>query len=358
MKNLYPQLDLGKWLECFYTNEVLDLQGSKILYWVSPFKPILYSPKNKISIIAENFDLDILPKHHFCAVLPSNKIVPFQSQTLLDSGQTFMVAENFDEKEFFITDENFVIVAYGKVPETEFHIYKDYIFEAQNLNGLKKCFLKVRYFATIPFLKYLKCISPFLALWHNFFFRANNWMISNANKCENYLSNTCFCLCFSWVFMIFISISYMSPLFIIVWAMSATTYHTVMLPFHILALPATLCLFKLNFLSFCGFRIALFFRYSYFLPNFMDNLLFEFSMSLWDNHEKSTLPLTTSFEIQPKNKMMFLPFLIPKKRTCFFYVVVLIYEVLFSLMLKVFIETYVLKNTIYYTGVTLLSEDL
>merc|ERR1712034_83466 len=98
------------------------------------------------------------------------------------------VAENLDENEFFIIDTHFAIVAYGKVSETEFHNYKDYIFEAQNLNGSKKCFLKMRYYATIPFVKYLKCISSFLEIMFNFTHKTNMWLISNLKKFVDYLT--------------------------------------------------------------------------------------------------------------------------------------------------------------------------
>jgi len=75
LKTSYPQLNLSKWLECFNTNMVLDLKESKILYWVSPSKPILYSPQHKSAIIAQNFDHNILPEV-YCALLPSKKLFP------------------------------------------------------------------------------------------------------------------------------------------------------------------------------------------------------------------------------------------------------------------------------------------
>jgi hypothetical protein len=55
-KKSFPQLDLGKLLEYFDSNIVLDLNESKILYRFSTLKPILYSAKTKIAIIFENFD--------------------------------------------------------------------------------------------------------------------------------------------------------------------------------------------------------------------------------------------------------------------------------------------------------------
>jgi len=306
LKSLYPQLDLSKWLESFNTNVVLTLEESKILYWVSPSNPILYSPKNKSAIITQNFHPNILPEVH-CALLPSKKIVPFQSQTLLSFDQPFMVAENFEKNEFFIIDKYFGIVAYGRVSETEFHNYKDYIFDTQNLKGSKKCFLKIQYFVTLPFMKYLKCISPCL----EFSFNVIN---KNYTECD-------------------------IPELIITWFMYSVTYHTIMFPFHILSLPATLGLFKLNFLSFCGFPMALFFGYSYFFPNFIDDFLIGFYLSplYWDA-ESVDFPSTRSLEIKPQYKMKFLPFLIPRTRTYFFYVWILICEVVFSLMFTPFIE--------------------
>ena len=162
-KKAYPQLDLGKLLEYFDSNIVLDLNESKILYRFSTLKPILYSAQTKIAIIFENFDLNIPPQCH-CALLPSGKVVLFLSQNLLGSwtSQTFMVAENFNKNEFFVADESFAPIAYGKVSKTIFKNYKKYIVDAQNLNCPKKCLLKLRYYPTIFFLKYLKLMSPCL----------------------------------------------------------------------------------------------------------------------------------------------------------------------------------------------------
>jgi hypothetical protein len=42
------------------------------------------------------------------------------------------------------------------------------------------------------------------------------------------------------------------------------------------------------------------------------------------------LPSFSSFDIIPQNTMKFLPFLMPKKRSYWFYVVALIFQVLFS----------------------------
>jgi len=323
LKTSYPQLNLSKWLECFNTNMVLDLKESKTLHWVSLSKPILYSPKTKSAIIAQNFDPNILSEVH-CALLPSKNIVPFQSQTLLNFDQPFMVAENFEKNEFFIIDKYFGIVAYGKVSETEFRNYKDYIFDAQNLKGSKKCFLKMQYFVTLPFMKYLKCISSCLEFSFNFINKIYT-------ECENFLKK-CFC---GFPLCIFLQL----PYFVIIWAMFSITYHLIMFPFHILALPATLFLFGLNFVSFCGSPIALFWVYSFFSPNFIDDFVISFTKI--DIYEIFRLPSTSSFEIEPQNKMKFLPFLIPRKRTCLFYVWSLIFEVLFSLIFMIFIKNWV-----------------
>ena len=125
---------------------------------------------------------------------------------------------------------------------------------------------------------------------------------------------------------------------VIYWTSLSVIYHTIMFPFHILVLPASICFFKLNFLSFCGFPIALFFGYSYFFPNFIDDFL----LAIWFQYGDVLFkfPSTNSFEIQPQNKMNFLPFLIPRKRTCFFYAWSLIFEVFFSLIFMTFIKNW------------------
>jgi len=332
-KPLYPQQDLSKWLECFNTNVVLDLKESgKTLHWVSLSKPILYTPKTKSAIIAQNFDPNI-PPEAYCALLPSNKIVSFQHQTFLNFDETVMVAENYDENEFFIIDKYFTIVAYGKVSETEFQTYKDYIFKAQNLNGSKKCFLKMRYYATIPFVKYLKCISSFLDSLLHFTDKTITCLDSNLKKFEDYLTeNHCQNLACLIEFPMFLFFS--TFVLVMWWATFSGTYHTIMFPFHILTLPAaTLCLFELTFVSFCGFPIALFWVYSVLFPNFIDDFLIAFTQL--DTNNVFILPSTSSFEIEPQDKMKFLPFLMPRKRNCLLYIRSLFFEVLFSVIFMV-----------------------
>jgi hypothetical protein len=228
---------------------VLDLKERfKILYWVTPSKPILYAFKNKKATIVENFDF--IPRNTaYCAVLPSQKIVPFKFQTLFSSSQNIMVAENHDESEFYVADENFRTIAYGKVSTKEFNTYKNHICEAYNLKGPQKWFLMINYYATIPIQKYLKCISPLLTFWTNFFHRELPYL----NKCANDINKK---NCLSKIFLL---IFHVSPVYFV---MSSVTFYTVMFPFHILALPIYLFLFEFNFTSFCVFPVALFFANS------------------------------------------------------------------------------------------------
>merc|ERR1711925_39695 len=110
------------------------------------------------------------------------------------------------------------------------------------------------------------------------------------------------------------------------------------------ALLATSFLFKLNVLSFCGFTITFFYGYSHFFPKIIDDFLI-YGYSKWAISNEKYLKNFSFiiFEIKPKNKMMFFPFLIPRKRNYFFYVLVLIiFEALFSLiMFKPFITNWV-----------------
>jgi len=260
LKDLYPQFNLSEWSESLHFNNVLDLKESKILYRVSSLKPILYSPKNKTAIIVDNFDVTIPPQSP-CAFLLSQNIVRFRTQTLSGSDQNFNVAENKHENEFFVTDEYFGTIAYGKVSATEFQTYKYYIYEAQTLKGSRKCFLQMRYCATIPFLCYLKCISPFLNFWINFFPRAHDWMSSSLDKCYDIIDDYCF-FCSLWrcmtrvYFMLTVMlwpISYIFGLIVkipIVYIKNSITYHTIMLPFHVLGLSVSLFFFKFNFFYF------------------------------------------------------------------------------------------------------------
>lgn len=243
------------------------------------------------------------------------------------SGQDIMVAENFYESEFYVADENFRTIAHGKVSTQEFKTYKNYIFEVYNLKSARKCLLKLNYYAIIPFQKYLKCIFPLLIFRTNFFHRELPYL----DKCAKDINKkNCFCKIVLLIFHVF-------PVYFV---MSSVTFYTVMLLFHILAVPIYLFLFEFNFASFCGFPVALFFANSYFFPKIMEDFFNDFIVA-WhrkNNNKKFVLPSISSFDIKPKNKMMLFPFLVPKKRSCWFYVVVLIYQVLFSLMFKHFFE--------------------
>jgi hypothetical protein len=335
-KKSYPELDLSKWLEYFDSNIVLDyLNESKILYrGFSILKPILYSTKTKIAKIVENFDLNTPAQCH-CAFLPSGKVVHFLSQNLLGSSQTFMFAENFNEKEFFVTDESFAPIAYGKVSEMIlFENHKTYICVAQNLNCLQKCLLKLRYYSTIFFLKYLKRMSPCLECLSIF-----THQVKYSNCQPPYVKDGCCCPCnLAAMLLIFVISKIATQGFIL----PCIAYHIVMIPFHILSLLATFFLFKFSFLSFCGFTVTFFFGYSYFFPKIIDDFLIHL-YSNWGISNKKYLTnfSFTIFEIKPKNKMMFFPFLIPRKRNYLFYVFVLIFEILFSLMFKPFITNWV-----------------
>merc|ERR1711925_47564 len=92
------------------------------------------------------------------------------------------------------------------------------------MGGPQKWFLMIHYCATIPILKYLKCISPLLTFWTNFFHRELPYF----NKCVKDI-NKKNCLC-----KIFLLIFHVSPVYFV---MSSVTFYTVMFPFHILALP-------------------------------------------------------------------------------------------------------------------------
>lgn len=351
LKNAYPQFDLGEWSESIQFNIVFDDldNESNILYWIPPLKqPISYSPKTKIAMLVEGLN----PEDQF-AVLPSQKIVPFRVETITSSRdkthhmvQTFYIAENIYENEFSVADEYFQIIAVGKVSASEFKIYKNYICEAQNLNVARKRVLKFKYYATMPFLYYLQRISPFLNFWTNLFHEAKRWMVSTFHQYTNdveintesvLLFDSFYVPSFNWFCATFGAIFSSFGLIVALYVMFGVIYHTVMLPFYALTL-LMLPFFKFNFVSFCGVSVALFFANSHFFPKIMEDFLID-SMVQWDlDTEIFILPSFSSFDMIPQNTMKFLPFLMPKKRSYWFYVVALIFQVLFSFMFQSFIE--------------------
>ena len=313
-KNFLPNLDLSKWLEFFRTTTVLNIaEEHKSLYWVpsSPSKPILYSHKSKTAVIfeIENFNpriLDFRPEAH-CALLPSGILMNLRPRTLA-SGAKFMVAEDFSEYDFFVTDENFVTIASGKVNLNEFFShYLNYLEEMHNLKFWKKLILKIRYIVTIPFKKYFEFIFPLLVKSHIFLYQI---------PCD-----FLFARLGDYIVMPFIVIWYIAYLFI---------YHIIIFPFRVLIIPAGIYLSDFTFTTFCACPVILFLFCACFFPTNIDDFLIPSMAS-----GEIVLELS-SFEIHPQNnnKIKLIPFLFPREKSCWFYLALIVFEFIFSLFFK------------------------
>jgi len=192
--------------------------------------------------------------------------------------------------------------------------YAKYIWEAINLNGWKKFVAAVRYFVTLPFIKYLKCISPLLDFAHA------KWMRFD-RICGRYSSTLCdHIFSLLWVINLYIYMGFV--------------FHTITLPFHALALPLELFVLEKNYFSLlihCVFRLFLFLPYSLFFPKFIDGFLNNDFVS--EAEYINEIKLNT-LNTEPKSKMWLFSFLIPRKRSLEFYIYVVFCEIFLSLVLK------------------------
>jgi len=338
-----PELDLSKWFEGFAKNSVVDFRNSfekKILFRApDTFQSkwtILYSPQNRSAINTTIVGLDHIPVDTFCAFLENNQnIVPLEKKNLNINVTLWSLCDREFHK-FFVCDENFVTISCGKMSLEALNTTTvELIWETKNLRGWKKIFVTLRYFLTIPFIKYLKLISPlvnfFDFIWSSFVY----------DKCHEV--NDCCCL-FGILHDIFsISGWYIYRFFV---------FHTITLPFHALAILIETFLFDNNMFSlftYSIFHALCFLSNSLFFPRSIDNFL-KFELSSLTFRVKK-LPFVekfrlVDFDIEPKNTMWSLPFLIPRNRTDFFHLllVFIIYEFLFSLILQFAFKNWVLHS--------------
>jgi len=333
-KNFLPNLDLGKWLEFFPSNIVLNLTDEqKTLFWIpsSSLKPILYSHNSKTAFIFQNFDPNLRPEIH-CALLPSGIIKHLQSR----GGTNFMVAEDLSEHDFFVTDENFVTIASGKVNPREFNKYLNIIEKLQNLTFWKKLILKIRYIVTMPFKKYLEFTIPFLT-------KMFSPLLTNSDGCamgyleeymqlvDNSILEFTFYLVMPICVVFLIWIQYIISFFL---------YHTIIFPFRVLITPVEIFLFDFSFTTFCACPIIFFLSCTCcFSKNIDDFFIHALLHQFW---YLDTLKLElSSFEIQPKNEMKLIPFLFPKENYCWFYLLFFVLEFAFSLLFKPLFQTWI-----------------
>jgi len=374
-RSFHPKVDLEKWLEGFITNPVIDFTDSfeKIILFRSPYQflslAILYSPKTKLAITVPNLDFIILPDTAICAFLkPPQNIVPFVSKAVSPDQKIFFMDDPkctravrspqgcfyvddpkcasvvgngheriFKYRTFFVCDEQFLTIAHGNITNYELREnedrgwYVEYIWEAHNLTGWKKFVVGVRYFVTLPFIKYLQCISPLLDLVYKFWPSFNiRTMIDNffdahvSNWCHKGSYFTCL-LTHDCIFLFYWYI------------LTAFIFHTMTLPFHTFSFFLEKFIFPKNYLSLlvhCGLHISLCLPYSLFYPKFIDGFLY--NATVWAKLESDYVDNTklNSLNTEPKTKMWSFSFLIPRKRPLEFYICFVLWGIFLSLILK------------------------
>jgi len=309
-RSFHPQLNLEKWLEGFITNPVVDFTDSfeKKILFRSPYQvlflPILFSQKTKITITVQNLDF-ILLQDHLCVFLESTqKIVPFFLKAV-SSHQNFFVADDPEFRTFFVCDEQFLTIAHGTMSDHEFYEnensedgwYVKHISEAKNLKGWKNFAVALRYFVTMPYIKYLKCISPILDLLNAAWLRVFTCLESDDPGILK---------------AIFLGLS--------MYIFKSLSFYISALPLEALALSLQMFLLKKKYFLLrihWGLSLSLLLPYSLLFPKFIDGFLKNVIFRL-DCKYVEEIKLN-SFNAKPKSKMWLFSFLISKKRSFWFY---------------------------------------
>jgi hypothetical protein len=265
---------------------------------------------------------------------------------------------------FAILDKNTdTVIAYGKFPWRDTHLdfdlfiigisaylnpsdlnitneHIDTFWKAQNLKGCKKCFVSLRYFLTLPYIKYLIYTSKFYYKCLDIAYQIipDDWCAYTPLSLVVYLLDCCDPrkgqTCSGEAVSSFFLGLFINPLF--TYFKHMIIFHIKTLPFHALTLLIELLYLDEKYISVfthCAFRLAMFFPYSSLFPSILNTIMFLVPSSKNINVETTILPsLEDSFKIEPKNKMFAFPFLIKKKSSCKFYFLILFFEIFYSLL--------------------------
>jgi len=279
---------------------VLTLQETESLYRFDnneyPLftKPIWFSKKNKLPKIVDyfftNFQLD---STRVFAVFSGDEIRCL-TKNRLPACSRFWASKNVETQEFFVAlkkdDNTFVTLANGKIftHNMDFSEHLQVIWDAYNLKGLKKYFLKMIYFLQVfcllPYSKYyFSLLRGFLHMCEKF-----PWTWDVVFDCINILG--------------YVSISVLFFLF----------FHFALLPFHIMATP-----FYISTQN-CGLIMylpeVLFLIHALFFPQLVEICVHP--RIIKHGNFDALLSMTQNFEIQPKeqNNMWAIPSLLQKKQ--------------------------------------------
>jgi len=340
-RNLYPELNFENFLphSRFYTtNIVLDakepiylqeFENQFILYqfqneysFLQP--PILYSEKNTIPIIFEPSSklkpLFLIPSGSICLLLSSNKIIPYETYVLPNFGPELLILRNDQNGQFFVTFQTingqFMNIAGGKVSKIEFHDYVECVWEAYNLQSWEKIYLKLKYILTIPCLMYVKYLLAIEKIRVCVFSHVSEILCSCERWSQNFDENNYWVkkiICLGWLWrnldsVIVLTVAYIASFVSLLTFLAASFfvgYHTIMLPFFVLAFPLKFFIFGFNFCSFLIIEKVLATLYICFFPQIRTCLIF---------NECTLEDILNSFEIKPKKIMSTVPFLIQKRQ--------------------------------------------
>jgi len=315
-RNLYPELNFENFLphSRFYTtNIVLDakepiylqeFENQFILYqfqneysFLQP--PILYSKKNKISIIFE----PPIPSGSICALLSPNKIIPYETYVLANFGPELLTLRDDQDGQFFVTFQTingqFMNIASGKVSkQIEFRDHVECVWEAYKLQSWEKIYLKLKYILTIPCLIYVKYLLAIEKISIYLFFHISEILCSWSQNFDENNHWVKFFLCLDCV------VSFVFSLIFCV-ASYFMGYHIIMFPFFVLAFPLKFFIFGFNFLSFVFVEKVLATLYICFFPQ----------IRTWIFKVCTLGDILNSFEIKPNKIMSAVPFLIKKRQT-------------------------------------------
>jgi len=284
--------------------------------YVSLNSSILYSLKHKIPYIFNpHCDYPIpISSDSICAIISESKII-FYNKTYLAFGQELLTLRDEQNGQFFVTlpidNGKFINLASGeKILEIEFSEYVECIWEAYNLKGWKKVFLKFKYFFTIPFLfyvKYLVYVVKIYSFCESRLLRLGEVFQYNLEQCINFenrspeLQNCLRCLTVPFV------IVYLAIIIGGLYAINFVIYVSTLFPFWALSYPLKFYFFGFNLFSFWLVTPGLATLYACFFPQiiptqpglepkyFLENIL-------------------KSFQIKPKNTMSIVPLLVQKRK--------------------------------------------
>ena len=101
-----------------------------------------------------------------------------------------------------------------------------------------------------------------------------------------------------------------------------------------------------NFATFCTCPFFLF--CSLFFPKNIDDLFFHTLPNSMNFIYLEPVLELSSFEIKPNNQMKLIPFLFPRDKYCWFYLLFLLFEFIFFLGFKLILEIGFKNNTKYF----------